>query len=226
MIGNKFFLTPPRIVSSTRDLQLPPKSETIVSLQLCTDTLQGTTGVISPIKSPAYFTSNTLARVNSNTVVAKILNPSSQTVHIGKNKPIANFYILESTPTLRPILKKPGRYPHKHSGTVRIKHQTEIIGDNNCSQANKTPLKPNRRIMSPGELLQHIDLSNSPITVNQKKELTDLILANHDVFGETLSELGASKQYVYPFRMKPDAIPYRAKPYRTNPKHDISWKNR
>jgi RNA:NAD 2'-phosphotransferase (TPT1/KptA family) len=213
----KVYLTPPRVAYTAFSLSLPPQSETIVSLKLNSNTIQNTVGFMLPVKNPSYFVSNTLSRVDGNHVVTKILNPRNVPVQIAENKPIAHFYVLTPPKPLKSILKQPGRYPHKQKHTVSISHCTQTFRDNKCA-TNKTAVRSNRHIMQPNELLKHLDLSDSPISESQKNQLTNLILANNDVFGEKLSEIGASKQYVYPFRMKPDAVPYRSKPYRTNPK--------
>ena len=64
---------------------------------------------------------------------------------------------------------------------------------------------------------ENIDLGGSYLTTEQKKEITDLIMGNRDVFALSLQELGCARGPPCRIHLKPGAKPVRSAPYRASP---------
>lgn len=87
---------------------------------------------------------------------------------------------------------------------------TTTLDDKQCKK--KVKFKP------PDDFTQLFDLSKSTFNEDQKSELMDLLWEYEDIFARKGKPLGCTNLIEFEMELKEGAKPFRAKPYRSNPK--------
>ena len=192
-------LIPPReyVIKAYSDISLEPSSETLVWGQL-KGKLNASEGILLTHKTlhqMGYRITRGLVTIEESKpwVPVRILNPFPQKLTIRKGTKLATVEVL-----------------NKAYQICKVENNKEIA--NIAKSASQVRFSP------PAEFRDLFDLSKSTFNKTQKEELLCLLWEFSDIFLKKGDKLKCADMLEFSIAPKEDAKPFKARPYRSNPK--------
>ena len=209
-------------ILSTQRISLPPNSESIVYGKVASTCQEGYVGVCcysSHIVKKKLLAARTVVTVPQNhRVPMKLLNPTSETVIIHKNKPLGSFEVIHQSKDL--MYKWLSDCENVNTQSVgnhdlqcnNVKVNSEFLKQehrcfiNNCEQTDKELF------------LANFDRKTDNLSNHQKIELENCLFENKDIFvTKENPKLGLTTLVEHQIHLKPDAKSKHQRPYKLTP---------
>ena len=199
----------PIAVNADCELLVPARSETVHLVAVNTQLPSECTGVVtgtSVVAKRNLIAAKVLTTPKGGKVAMRFANPTNQNVSIPKGSRVGNFELLPPNTSI--IEWSP---PSTQAATMSH-YTTPPV------QAINITKRPQRKVADDlNELDRLLDLTDSTLTPEQQKELTELIHRYRDVFALSDKELGCATAIKHKINLMPGATPIAQRAYRTNP---------
>ena len=185
-----------RVVAS-HDIHLPPNSETVVWAALSKQMKEGDCIIGSSPLMPqldlfvagAVVTTTTL----TTQVPVKIMNPGATSKSIRQKTTIAEIR------------------------TLGLGEQLHTMNKEDTDKVMSSTVRDHATTDAPEDFKGMFDLSKSTFSDTEKETLMSLLWNYQDIFAAPGSTLGCTDLMQFEMELKEDAVPFKARPYRSNP---------
>lgn len=182
-------------------ITLKPNSETIVYGYLAVP-LKRDTGIVTsslPVQQIGLLAANGIVNLGKAIIPVKLLNLSKQATEVPAHFPIATCRELEN------------------DERICDRNQPPSLSVNSTTNDMPTVTRPGEQ-NNQANFMKQFDLQETSLTAEQVKELSKLLWEYNDIFAQPGQKLGCTDLVEFNIRLRPDAKPIRARPYRSNPK--------
>ena len=207
-------------IMSMERISLPPYSESIVYGKVESNCKEGYVGICcnsSHIVKKKVLAARTLVTVPQNhKVPMKLLNPSSQTVVIHKNKPIGSFEVIHQSKDLLCKGSLDNTNVNMQSADIPMCNNVKVNSESLNQQSRGMP--NHNRNTDKDLLLANFDLKIDNLSNQEKSELENCLFENKDIFvTKENPSLGLTTLVEHQIHLKPDAKSKHQRPYKLPP---------
>ena len=213
------------LIHSQQKLSLSPNSETVVWGKIPQHMNAGSQGICTGsahVSKKGLMVARSIAFVsNTHMVPLKILNPTSDTITIYKNKPLGSFQFTDKTFTVSPVensghLSSPLQQ-HKQT------YQTDRLATRHtCSNVNVNfghrSIQEHADSVDRDKLLSYFQINSQHLSSAEKCQLEECLYRNNDLFvTDENPSLGLTSVVEHQIHLIPNAQSKHQRPYRLSP---------
>jgi len=191
---------------SCRDTELPPKSESVISIKVPPSVPLGANGIsvgTPALENRGIIMAKSIAYVSADhTIPVKLLNPGNSPVSLKKNFPIASFQLLDTSYIVTPMFTNTGQ-----------------ATDNQINHISSIPSQNRQK----ATFLQNFNLSNlDHLESNQKQQIEHMLWSYSDIFVTAENpEIGLTPLVEHKIHITQNTKLPHQRPYRLSPEKKV-----
>ena len=200
-----------KAVSST---VLPPNSETTMCGYIVESSESGTALVTNSLEmvQKGVFVANALVTVTQgfNVIPMKVLNIEDHSIDLPEHYVIGKLETVGEDIDVQP-------YIGSESSICNLRQET-TESTSRRSPKRQDAVTTNNHERPPDDFTAMFDTEKSSLNKEEKEELMKLLWEYEDIFARKGRKLGCTDVLKFKIKLRPDAKPLKARPYRSNPK--------